>query len=403
MPHFECGAFDHSATSPRWRSIGAIGLIHGSRRDDKGLRNFPTPCGRRSTAENPQPHGDPATPAPIAPGSASTGPSVSRTGSAGAPASARPPEGPARPEVTRPRSRCRPIPRVYARARHRRHRSRTLASRREEAGLPFAPAPPPRSEAAVPLTTRSHRPRHPPGMAGPPHVFDTPDARAEKAARERRGRLLDPTPPAESRAAATGYPRQAARRRARLPAPRSVEPGGRTPRLRCARPPYAGKPSRRGPPGNSGWPADAASDLHVEARPQSPDKDTRLRRPQRSPDGEAETRDERSLTRQVRGWPPAGLHVAPQPGRTIADRSGGTPWGKPCHRPADSEGGVCLQGSTPRSGPAPPGAAKPTRQAGLPGPKQAVSLDSGRGVPIDAGRMAVRPVGCAISISRNPD
>lgn len=149
MPHFECGAFDHSATSPRWRSIGAIGLIHGSRRDDKGLRNFPTPCGRRSTAENPQPHGDPATPAPIAPGSASAGPSVSRTGSAGVPASARPPEGPARPEVTRPRSRCRPIPRVYARARHRRHRSRTLASRREEAGLPFAPAPPPRRPAAA--------------------------------------------------------------------------------------------------------------------------------------------------------------------------------------------------------------------------------------------------------------
>lgn len=96
-----------------------------------------------------------------------------------------------------------------------------------------------------------------------------------------------------------------------------------------------------------------------------------------------------------------------QPGRTTADRSGSTPWGKPCHRRADSEGRVCLQGSTPRSGPAPPPAppwaAKPTRQAGLPGPKRAVSLDSGRGVPIDAGRMAVRPVGCAISISRNPD
>ncbi len=68
MPHFECGAIDHSATSPRWRSIGAIGLIHGSTRDDKGLRNFPPACGRRWP-----PRDDPATPASIAPGSAPAG------------------------------------------------------------------------------------------------------------------------------------------------------------------------------------------------------------------------------------------------------------------------------------------------------------------------------------------
>ncbi len=245
-------------------------------------------------------------------------------------------------------------------------------------------------------------------MAGPPHVFDAPDACAER-------------PPGSVGGECSIQPRQRNLRQAAqstdsppsVPVKHQARRADTPPVFDAPPPPQKGRPGLAGLKSRSPAGAATGDDRRRRSRCRGPvpGRPTRIRSldtpipGRRGGDPRSNGRPPVRTGRPV----PACFHGAgvarrgaPRAARTILERREAMLPGRIRRRPASRDrrrapGRLTLT----RAGPA-RGRRRPSRP-GFAGPKRAVSLDSGRGVPIDAGRMAVRPVGCAISISRNPD